>query len=307
MDNPISDSRPLMFALGRRMKSGLLAHGAAIGVLQNTDTAFAVDYDAAKLADDIYETAKTAIGTANEALQNLDNGLYAFLSLGHDLLSKVIGRKPSQDWVDVGFPPGTTAIPTGRQARGELCDKMGKYLVKHPTYEVNTSQYVFTAAKAQMLYSLLETTEAAVPEAQAIADQKYTALGIAVATLHDRMRGTINELTQLLDPMDPLWRTFGLNKPGALTVPDVPTGLGLTAGGAGIVVAAWDFASGAAKFRVWIKIEGVDPDYRKVELIPMLTYTLQHLPSGKTASLQITAQNSAGESAPSEPVSIVVP
>ena len=52
----------------------------------------------------------------------------------------------------------------------------------------------------------------------------------------------------------------------------------------------------AGRYHVWLFIVGVDTGYRNVDTVTDTNSTLTNLPSGKTAKIQITAVNAAGES-----------
>ena len=88
-------------------------------------------------------------------------------------------------------------------------------------------------------------------------------------------------------------------------MPEAPV---LTPGGtAGTLHADWPHARNAARYHVWLFLVGVDTAYRNVATVTDTASTLPNLPSGKTAKIQITAVNDAGESLPSAEVSAVVP
>ena len=307
MDNPLPNAILLLLALAARMKAGIINHGVAIGLLQNSQTGFDIDFSAAKAAMKAFGSAEKAKAEAFKAVQTLDDAAYDFELLARNVLAPILGNRWSQAWVDTGFPHQSTGVPKTMDERYQLLDELEDYFTKHPTYEVNTLNLVVTATKAGLLYSQLTAARAAVNDADTAVKQKKIDYAAAVNVLRNRMRGTINELGQKLGPLDPLWRAFGLNQPGADTTPDVPTGLTLQAGSAGMIMATWDFAAGGARYHVWLQIVGVDPAYRNVATVYALTDTLTGQPSGKTANVRITAVNAAGESLPGTPVSIVVP
>ena len=121
------------------------------------------------------------------------------------------------------------------------------------------------------------------------------------------MMGLIAELGQLLDDTDPLWLAFGLNEPGAINLPDSVDGLVLTAGPAGTVLAHWSDPSRATRFRVYKQIDGVDPIPLNITTVTEADTPLTGQPSGKTLKIYIIAANDAGQAAPSDTVTIVVP
>ena len=79
-----------------------------------------------------------------------------------------------------------------------------------------------------------------------------------------------------------------------------------TGGTPGTLHADWPHARNAARYHVWLFIVGVDTAYRNVATANDTDATLTGLPSGKTAKIQITSVNDAGESGPSAEVSAVV-
>jgi len=58
--------------------------------------------------------------------------------------------------------------------------------------------------------------------------------------------------------------------------------------------------------RVWVKVEGVDADFRTAATVTDSDATLNTFPSGRTVRVRVTAANDAGESIPSAEVQAVV-
>ncbi len=139
------------------------------------------------------------------------------------------------------------------------------------------------------------------------AGNKKIARDAAELTLRARLSGLIGELGQKLAATDPLWLAFGLNEPGAVNLPDSADGLVLTAGPAGIVVLHWNTPPRATRYRVFKQIDGVDAIPVNITTVSDSATTLTGLPSGKTVKIFIIAANDAGQAAPSDTVSIVVP
>jgi hypothetical protein len=308
MDNPIPAALPQLFALTEDAADGAKDHGAAIGLKQNTETDIRADLAAARGAEEIYGKAKTAKDTFSTNLRIADSNARSFIKSCSAYFSETISEDWSAAWSSTGFPNQSTAVPPSQDERFSLMGSLITYFTDNPNMEVNTPKLVLTAVKAKALNTALIAARKAVNDGNTDAGTKRDARDAAVEDLKTRLRGLIAELSQLLDDNSPVWDAFGLNEPGASGTPDVPEALVLTPGGAaGTFHADWAHARNAARYHVWVFIVGVDTAYRNVATVTDTDATLTGLPSGKTAKIQITAVNDAGESAPSAEVSAVVP
>lgn len=308
MLNPIPDALPQLFALAEDAADGAHAQGAAIGLKQNTETDIRADLATAKTAEQAYADAKTAKDTLSINLRIADSNGRSFIKAASAYFSQTISENWTTAWASTGFPDQSTAIPTTQDARLTLLGSLKNYFTANPAMEVNTANLVLTAAQADTLFTALSDARTAVNNGNTDAGKKRDARDAAVDDLKTRLRGLIAELSQLLDDNSPVWDAFGLNEPGADATPDVPEAPVLTPGGAaGTLHADWPHARNAARYHVWLFIVGVDTDYRNVDTVTDTADTLTGLPSGKTAKIQITSVNDAGESGPSAEVQIVVP
>lgn len=77
-----------------------------------------------------------------------------------------------------------------------------------------------TSAAAQAAYNALVSTNTVAINAEALALTKKDVCDAALTTARKRLSGLCEELSQRLGPLDPCWRQFGLNMPGAATVPE---------------------------------------------------------------------------------------
>lgn len=308
MNNPIPDALPQLFALAEDAADGAQAQGAAIGLKQNIEAVIRADLLAAKTAEQNYAAAKTAKDTLSTNLRVADSNGRSFIKAASAYFSQTLSEDWTTAWAATGFPDQSTAIPTTQDARLTLLGSLKNYFTSNPTMEVNTPRLVLTAAVANGLFNSLSDARTAVNNGNTDAGTKRDARDAAVAGLKTRLRGLIAELGQLLDDNSPVWDAFGLNEPGADGMPDVPEAPVLTPGGTpGTLHADWPHARNAARYHVWVFIVGVDTDYRNVDTVTDTADTLTGLPSSKTAKIQITAVNDAGESGPSMDVQSVVP
>jgi hypothetical protein len=305
--NPLPGPIPPLLALGEDMANGAHNHGAAISLKQNDETGIRSDLDPARAAFNAYSKSKDASVTLHSILRAADSTAYAFIKAASALLAQSLGEFWSTAWAPTGFPNHSTAVPSTQDERFTLCQSLADFYTANPSYEVTTPKLVITAVAAQACHDAIKTARTAVNDGNKDMGQKKIDCDDAVATLRVRMRGLITELQQLLDDNDPLWEAFGLTKPGSDSTPDVPTALVLTAGPPSNIQSNWSPSARADHFRVYKKVVGVDAAFVEVAGPTDPEYTFTGLPSGKTVDIQVTAVNSAGESAPSATVSIVVP
>lgn len=102
--------------------------------------------------------------------------------------------------------------------------------------------------------------------------------------LFDEVSGTIKELSSLLSADDPRWENFGLNIPANPNPPEPVTAVTLTAVGTGREELAWTAATRATYYRLLVKVDGVDTDFRFVKRDSDLDHTLTDLTPGTTIS-----------------------
>ena len=76
---------------------------------------------------------------------------------------------------------------------------------------------------------------------------------------------------------------------------------------AGTVLAHWSNSSRATRYRVFKQIDGVDAVPVNINTVTDSDATLTAQPSGKTLKVYVIAANDAGQAAPSDTVTIVVP
>lgn len=222
------------------------------------------------------------------------------------MLATSLGSQWSQAWEATGFPNQSLAVPSRMEERQALLASLQAYFTANPAKE--NAPLLVTAARAGTLFTALSDARSAVNGGLVDVGQKKATRDAADRVLRRRMRGLIDELTQLIAADDPRWQAFGLVPPANPDTPDVPDGLVLTAGGPGIVLADWADAPRATGYRVFKQVIGTDPDFVPAVTVSDSDATLSGLPSGATVAIRVTATNDQGdESQPSTFVQIVVP
>jgi hypothetical protein len=305
--NRLPDPLDDLFTLGEDMADGCHNHQAAIGLKQNLEVDVRADLDGAVTAQGIYKNALSDKTDFSTAVTVADSNGKAFISSARRVLANNLGENWNQSWVATGFPDNSTAVPGTQAKRQALLLSLKNFFAGNPAYEVNTPKLVVTSARAGVLFTALSTARVAASDGNTDAGTKKNLRDAAEQALRDRLSGLIGELGQKLDDNEPLWLAFGLNEPGATNLPDSVDGLVLTAGPAGIVVLHWSTPPRATRYRVFKQIDGVDAIPVNINTVTDSDATLTDQPSGKTLKIFIIAANDAGQAAPSDTATIVVP
>src|ERR1035437_3262717 len=305
--NKLPDPLDDVFTLAEDMADGCHNHQAAIGLKQNLEVDMRADLDTAVLAQENYQAALSAKTGFSAAVTVADSNGKAFISSARRVLANNLGETWNQSWTATGFPNLSTAIPATQAKRQALLLALKNYFTANPAYEVNTPKLVVTSAQSGVLFTALSAACVAASDGNTDAGNKKIVRDAAEQTLRGRLSGLIGELGQKLDDTNPLWLAFGLNEPGATNLPDSVDGLVLTAGPAGIVVLHWNTPPRATRYRVFKQIDGVDAIPVNINTVTDSDATLTAQPSGKTLKVYVIAANDAGQAAPSDTVTIVVP
>jgi hypothetical protein len=136
---------------------------------------------------------------------------------------------------------------------------------------------------------------------------KEHALAGSLKALRKRVRGLITELDTLLSDDDARWHEFGLSRPSDPDTPERVEGLELTPNLPGKVMARWDRAPRASRYRIFKQVLTVDPEPVNVETVHDTQFMLEGLHSGKTVRIHVISANDAGEAPASETVDVVIP
>ena len=302
--NRLPPKRDLLFALGEDMCDGLHDLETPVGVKQNTESVLRPALTAARAAETAYGNCQVIKKNANAALTAADAAGKIFIANSRKRLSKFFGESASTEWAAAGWPPDSTATPTTQDERFDLIASIRAHFTSTPAHE---------SADMEVTAALAEAAHAAISNARATLGQKLTETGTAKAArdnaernLRLRMSGLIDELTVLLTADDPRWHAFGLNRPADAETPEAPSFTTALAGPNHSLLADWDDSLRAARWRVWIKVIGVDADFRSVLTVTESDATIPDLTPGSTVEVRVTSVNDAGESAPGPVASVVI-
>ena len=314
----------ILLAQAKAMRSGAAALQDAVGLHHHRDTTLnaavlklegdpAADpgSNANKGSQLVYKMCEDAAAGARSALKDLSDGEVKTLLTGYrDVLERIHSRTHNAGWEAAGFSQNLR-VPTNHEARQTLLAAMRSYLAANAGHEASLPQpggppLAVTAAAAlalgatfQAAFDLVNSAEGEQENCKLLRDADKDALFREVS-------GTTAELRGLLAADDPRWENFGLNIPAHPNPPEPVTSVTLTALGGGREALSWTPAVRAAYYRIFIKIDGVDEDFRFLKKDEDLDHTLAELTPGATISVYVVAANEGGEAAPSPTVTKVV-
>ena len=302
--NPIPTSLNALTALAEDAADGANTHEVAVGLKQNKEADIRADL--ADLLPKIatYGTAVGAKPAKSAAVRTADSNGKAFIGTARDVLTPSLGGQWSQAWEPTGFPNQSLGVPRNQAARQSLLAALRDYFTANPAQE--NAPLNITAAVAAARFTALSDGRSAFSQGVTATGQARVARDASAKRLTKRMRGLVDELTQLLDDDDPRWYAFGFNPPAAAETPDQVEGLVVTPGTDGDAFADWDDTPRALRYHVEIQIVGVDLDFRRVATVTDSDATITGLPPGATVRVRVLAVNDAGSSPPSDVVEVIM-
>ena len=289
MSNELPSTQTRLWARATDAADGLADHGGTLQVKQNTEAAVRADLQAAKDTEKAYQQA---IQTESDALGErnaVNSNAKGFLALAKRQLADEAGHLPPKLW-----PDGTTEIPYDVDARLKILEAVADYLKDHPA--AANADKNFTETRARQLLADLPARRKTLHDA---VRRRVTAKDLrdkADAALRTRLSGLTGELGQLLpdDSTDYYW--FGLVPPAGAERPAAMDAPVLHQVGPQAVAVGWPHASRAEKYRPFVQVIGVDPDFRALDLQRGEDLLLEGLPPTATVRVALTAHNAAGES-----------
>jgi hypothetical protein len=305
-ENPIPDDIDGQMALAEDMADGLNQYELVLLIGQNTEARMRASLDGFRVANLAYRDARDLkkTRTAQQRVADSNGKAYIFAAVG--VLKNFLGQTWDEGWELAGFVNGSIAVPGKMAERQTLLQSLRDYFASHAAQE--NAPLNVTSAQAGTLFTALSAARSAV-------NAQLTAVGVAKGTrestrraLELRQRGLIDELSQLLDPLDPRWLAFGLNMPGADETPEPPDNVQLMPLPApGDLFVDFDDVPNADHYRIFKQVVGVDADFIAAATVTDSDGTLSGLPPGSTVRVRVTAVRGSLESQPSATVEIVMP
>lgn len=260
-----------------------------------------LDLQALLTANLAYQNGRVLLGERRESVRTLARQGRELAMVTRDMLKPRFGSQYSSVWEILGFQ-GSLEAPSSPEDVKIVLQAMQAYFLANPTLEVPALG--ITAALIGTALTNLDAAMIAVNiQDSALGVLRDTRLA-ALDGLEATIRAFIAELSLRIGPLDPRWKAFGLNVPGADETPDQVTGVTATLIGPTAVAVKWKLASRAEYYRVWFKVHGAPGDYAAAGSPADLDFTLENLPVNSTINIVLTAVNTGGESPVSDVITV---
>jgi len=299
-----------VISLGTKTLAGALSVGDAVGLEQNPAAKIQLDlYDLSgdpatplvpgKQAK--YVAQKLAVKAANDAARAAVHNGREYCRLAIGVLKPTLGNRWNTQWNAAGFAVPSLAIPNDPVP---MLIRFREYFNANPAREVAVLNV--TAARAQLRVTEIQQAHVTLSQARNLRIDFKAARDESLKKLRQRLIGLRGELDQIIEDDDGRWYDFGFRRPADGQQPAPVTGLVLTPGGAGIVLASWAASTNAENYRLTWKPTSSAGEPTEVGLTAETQFALTGLPSGLPISVGVSARNAAGETLTTE-VTIVVP
>ena len=303
--NPVPDNDDEALALAEDVADGLHQLEVPLGMTGVTEAKTRTAITLCHSADKDTGDAKKARQDASTALQTVDAAAADFISVARKVLGGFLGEHWSAAWEPTGFPDQSTGVPRSQDKRLNLCRSLKDYFTANAAQEV--AALGVTAAIADTNYTALSNGRDQLAQKDTDQGVKMKARVAAYDGLRKLLRTAVTELRRFLADDDDRWHTFNLNAPADPVTPDAVESVTLTPGTAGVIVASWDRARRATRYRPFVQVVGVDTEFKARDAVHDLTVNLDHFTTGQTVKVYIVAANDDGEAQPSPTKQIVVP
>ena len=297
--NPIPESYPSLIVQLTEAYDGANNIGAGIPLLINTAALIGTDRLALITAQGEYRTARSALVPLSATRKAAVNAAYEFCLTTRDVLAFYLGREFSEAWLAAGWMD-TLAIPQSYDGLYELSLTLTGYLTANPTQE--NEDLGVTAANAQTMVNNLGGANVAVINAEALSLTTRDVRDAKLAAVRKRLSGLCKELSQRLEPLDPRWRQFGFNMPGAATVPAVPEAVAVTPLSGARFQIACDASPNATSYRFYYQRPILDPEPILAGSASEPLFVTEPLSAGQVYQVYVSATNEGAESDLSDPV-----
>ncbi|MDB6029486.1 MAG: hypothetical protein JWM68_5709 [Verrucomicrobiales bacterium] len=256
---------------------------------------------AAVTARDNYENGKLVLKGQRDAMNVARQQARELMFVIREILKPILGAEYSELWNALGLF-GSLEIPQNIDELILLLESVVAYLTANPSVGAARN---LTAADAQAALDALKDARKAVIDQEDAMTNLLTIRDQKFAAVRKGLRGILHELEDILDPLDPRWKAFGFNMPGADEMPEVVTNVTAILIGPNAAAMKWGASARAGYYRVWRRVIGLDAEPVAVGSPADLDFTLENLPAASTIEIYISAVNNGGESALSEKITIV--
>ncbi len=297
--NPIAESFHGLMLLSQRALNGATALGASLPLLINTAALLGAERAALRAAENGFRVPRGELGPRHVTLRVAMEDSRSFCTRARDVLKPWCGNRFNQRWLAAGFTH-RTSIPETEREVAALVEDLASYFTAHADREVPALGV--TAAAATTLRNRLQSARAAIDATLATCGSCRQDRDAKLKALRKRLSGLCQELSQRLGPLDPRWRQFGFNLPGAATVPAVPEQLVVTPLSGARLQMACDPSPNATSYRFYLQRPIVDPEPIFAGHASEPLFVTESLTAGQQYLVYVSATNEGAESGLSAPV-----
>jgi len=258
---------------------------------------------ALKAAREALTAAYDAERSAFAEIRTAAAQVQGFLPKMIDRCKGFLGRTYNVTYKQLGLD--SLGLPKSHSYRLRVIESMAGYLHSHAAL-ADPAQGL-TAAAATGLHAAYRDALTHAATARARARALKDAEQAALQTLRATLRGWIKELSLCLPPLDPRWRTFGLNIPGQQAAPEQVENLIVTPQSAGTLLLAWEAAPRAGRYQVEMLVLPEETEFTRVTTVGATNVVLSDLVPGASVRLRVAAVNEGGPGVPSDAVPAQVP
>jgi len=301
MENGLEKNLTGLVTQGGQIAGGITEHATMMD--WGLNTAPNIRAEIATLVDVIAAVggARTELSKRYATVRRVLTESRLFLVAARDSFKTELGNHHHVRWNETGLI-GSLLILRDEGSVLPLLHSFKVFMENHPGLELPSRN--ITAVRAEQFHSALKAAGNAVSFQISVVQQLMQDRKVAVKKLRLRLRGTINMLKQVLDPMDPRWCAFGLNQPGVKAKSEPPKNVRVQEIAPNTMSVDWEASPRAEHYRVWIKVEGVDEVMRLGGSPADLDFMFENIPSNAVLEVAVSAMNSSGESALSESVTV---
>ncbi len=301
--NPQPTSYPGLVLLTQRCLNGATTHGASIPIILNTAARIAADRTAMLAAQATFQAGCGTSPAVSTALKAAHTAAYDFGRAARNVLENYLGTSHSVAWRPTGFI-NNLAIPTKEGGLLALLSALHTYFTVNPTQE-NAALNV-TALQAETLLQNLTTARQNFDGLKGECRTDRIDRDDKVQAMRRRISGLVSELKQALSPLDPRWLDFGLNQPGAASVPAAPQDVTAVPTLPGQLEVTCDPSVTATGYRFYYQRPILDPEPIQAGSATDPLFIITGLVPGESYLVYVSATNAGGESELSEPATAVV-
>ncbi len=301
--NKMPESYPGLVLLSQRCLNGATTHGADIPLILNTAARITTDRTAMLTAQATYQAGCGTAPAVGDALKAARAAAYEFGRAARNVLENYLGTKHSEAWRPTGFITNL-AVPQKESGLVALITALRTYFVANPTRENATLNV--TALQAETLLQNLTTTRQNFDALKGGCRTDRINRDAKVQAVRRRISGLVSELKQALSPLDPRWLDFGLNQPGAASVPKAPEDVTAVPTLPGQLEVSCDTSVTATSYRFYYQRPILDPEPIQAGSATDPLFIITGLVPGESYLVYASAANAGGESELSEPATAVV-